>query len=357
MWLGRVSLPIMGLALSCMPLGPAPSALAQEKAPPAVDPSLATYASAKDSARLPDGRTIHIVCMGQGSPVVILNTGANAWGVAWHGVQPAVAAKTRVCAWDRAGYGLSTGVPKPQAIDQTTTDLQAALKAGRIAGPYVVVGASMGGLESLLLADREPSKVVGMVLVDSSFPDQSARLHRAAPKLMAWDDTHPPPFVPFLEKCIAALRAGKLQPGGADPDGCLRQQSPPTFPPELRAALEKARAEATPESLASAMEGMHTEPSATIAIKPGRNYGNMALIILKADGVSQGPPDLPADLKSEFPSVAAEGRRANEELAALSTRGVVRIVPDSPHDIASAQPQVVIDAIDEVVDAVRAGQR
>jgi len=196
-----------------------------------------------------------------------------------------------------------------------------------------------------------------MVLVDPSFPDQSARLHRAAPKLMAWDDTHPPPFVPFLEKCIAALRTGKLRPGGADPDGCLRQQLPSPFPPELRAALDKARAEATPESLASAMEGMHTEPSATIAIRSGRNYGNMPLIILKAEGVMQGPPDFPADLQSEFPLAAAEGRRADEELAALSTRGVVRIVPESPHDIASAQPQVVIDAINEVVDAARGAKR
>ena len=344
---------IMGLALACLPLGAVPTALAQETAPLAVDPSLAIYASAKDSVRLPDGRTIHMVCMGRGGPTVILTPGSSGWSENWHGVQPGVAAKTRVCAWDRAGQGLSTGVPQMQAVDQATTDLQAALKAGRIAGPYVVVGESMGGLDSLLLADREPSKVAGMVLVDPSFPDQSRRLQRAAPDVLAWGDTHPPPFIAGLIKCIAALRAGTLRPGGADPDGCLRQYYPPSYPPQLRAALEKARAEATPEATASAMEGMHSEPSATIAINPGRNYGAMPLIVLTA-GVNDGGGDLPPDLKAKVPLVAAEWRRANAELATLSTRGVWRLVPDSSHDISGTKPQVVIDAIDEVVDAVRA---
>ena len=351
----RTRLPplILALALVFLPFGPAPTALAQEKAAPAIDPSLAAYASAKDSVRLPDGRSLHLVCMGRGSPAVILTTGSGSWSIAWHGVQPAIAAKTRVCAWDRAGFGLSTGVARPQAIDQTTTDLQGALKAARIAGPYVLVGASMGGLESLLLADREPGQVAGMVLLDPSFPDQSRRLQHAAPDVLAWDDAHPPPFLPVMEKCMAALRAGTLRPGRANPDNCLRTQWPSTYPPELSAALEKAQAEASPESLASAMEGMHTEPSATIAIKPDRNYGNMPLIVLTA-GINQGRPDLPPDLKAKVPLVAAEWRRANEELATLSTRGVDRLIPGSPHDIADAKPQVVIDTIDEIVDAVRA---
>ena len=353
MGLKRLLRPVIGLALTCAPVGAAPPALAQEKTPLAVDPSLAAYASTRDSVRLPDGRTLHMVCMGRGSPTVILTPGSSGWSINWHEVQPAVAAKTRVCAWDRPGQGLSTGLSQPEFIDQATTDLQAALKAGRIAWPYVVVGVSMGGLDSLLLADREPSKVAGMVLVDPSFPDQSRRLQRAAPDVLAWGDTHPPPFVPFLQKCMAALRTGTLRSGGSDPDGCLRQQFPPSYPPVLRAALEKARAEATREAIASAMEGIHSEPSATIAINPGRNYGSMPLIVLTA-GINEGGPDLPPDLKAKVPLVAAEWRRANEELATLSSRGVYRLVPDASHDIPGTKPQVVIDAINEVVDAVRA---
>ena len=69
-------------------------------------------------------------------------------------VQPAVAQKTRVCAWDRASWGLSSPSRQPQTADNRTSDLQAALKADGIKGPYVVVGHSMGGYESLLLKDR-----------------------------------------------------------------------------------------------------------------------------------------------------------------------------------------------------------
>jgi pimeloyl-ACP methyl ester carboxylesterase len=331
---------------------------AAQQAAATADPALIPYASAKNSVRLPDGRTLHLVCMGRGSPTVILTTGANGWSIGWYKVQPAVAASTRVCAWDRAGYGLSTGVPQPQTVDESTSDLQAALKAGHVAGPYVVVGVSLGGDESLLLKDRDPAEVVGMVLVDPSFPDQVETEQRAmSPELKAWGDTHPPPFIPFLQKCVAALRAGTLRRGGPDPDGCLHAQWPPDYPPELRAALDRQIAEATPAALASAMEGMTSGGrlnalNSKIVMKPGRNYGNMPLIVLTAE--MGGPPGMPAELWSQAKLVLAEERRAHQELAALSRRGAERLVPDSPHDITSFRPQLVIDAIDEVVDDARA---
>jgi pimeloyl-ACP methyl ester carboxylesterase len=358
MGIGRL---LTGASIASALLAIASTAVAQETSPPAVDQTLAAYADAKDFVRLPNGRTIHLVCMGQGSPVVILTTGGNGWSIGWNLVQPALATRTRACAWDRAGFGLSTPGPKPQTVDETTTDLEAALKAARIAGPYVVVGASLGGLESLLLADRQPRNVVGMVLVDPSFPDQTSRQNRAAPALMEWDQAHPPPFIPLLQKCAAALRAGTLRYGGPDPDGCLHPQWPPSYPPELRAALDRGQAEAPPELIASAMETMVSAPQlgaadSKIVIKPDRNYGNMPLVVLTASDI-QLPPDLPDAARAEVPSVQAEWRRAHEELAALSSRGVDRLVPGSTHDIAHVKPQVVIDAIDEVVDAARASGR
>lgn len=352
-------IPLLILAMVAAMVASSTSAFAQSQppTPSAVDESLLPYASIRDSVRLPDGRMLHMVCMGHGSPVVILTTGANGWSIGWSKVQPVVAAKTRVCAWDRAGFGLSTGVAQPQTVDQSTTDLQAALKAGHIAGPYIVVGLSLGGDESLLFKDREPSNVVGMVLVDPSFPDQVAYEQGAmSPALRAWGDAHPPPFLPLVQKCDAGLRAGTLRPGGPDPDGCLRPHWPPDYPPELRAALDKQIAEATPAALASAMEGMTTGSqlnalNSKIMIKPGRNYGNMPIIVLTAEMGS--PPGIPAELRPQAKLVLAADRRGHQEIAALSTRGVERLVPDSPHDISSAKPQVVIDAIDEVVDEAR----
>jgi pimeloyl-ACP methyl ester carboxylesterase len=326
---------------------------------PPGDQTLAPYASMKDSPRLPDGRVIHMVCMGKGSPVVILTAGAGGWGIVWNKVQPAVAQKTRVCAWDRAGFGLSELSPKPQTIDNTTTDLEVALKAGKIAGPYVVVGHSLGGLERLLLKDRQPRNVVGMVLVDPSFPDQVERFKRAAPVLNA-ANAQENPAVTLFHKCAAGLRAGTVR-AGADPDGCLRGQTfPLDYPPELRAALDKHPADLPPETVASAMDFLAAsaspqwiEADVKIAINPQRNYGGTPLVVLTA-GEAPAPPGASDVIKSQIVLQQAEWRRAHDELAALSTRGVNRVVEGSPHTIQQVKPQVVIDSIDEVVDQARA---
>ncbi len=241
-----------------------------------------------------------------------------------------------------------------------TIEHDGALKAGHIKGPYVTAGLSLGGDESLLQADREPTQVVGMVLLDPSFPDQVAREQEAeTPALRAWDESRASPFIPLVRKCAAGLRAGTLRPGGPDPDGCLHLQWPPNFPPELRAALDKALAEATPDAIASGMETMIegarlNRQNSKLVINPRRNYGDMPLVVLSAE---LPPPDLPPQLRADATRVEAAERRGHQAIAALSTRGVERLVPGSPHDIASYNPRLVIDTIDEVVDEARAKHR
>ena len=349
---------ILGVSLLFAALPVASTGLAQDKAPAAVDGTLLPYASTKDSVRLPDGRSLHLVCMGKGRPVVVLAAGGGGWSIDWSLVQPAVAAVTRVCSWDRAGLGLSAPSPEPQTVDNTTTDLEAALRADGVGGPYILVGHSLGAYNSLLFADREPRNVAGMVLVDPSVPDQPARFARITPAISRLLETEPP-VVGFLQKCAAALRTGAVRRGGPDPDGCLRPPPPPpTYPPELRAALQ-AMSDVAPDVIASAMEDIAAHASAhvldrdsRIVIKADRNYGAMPLIVLSAgdDGES---PDLPAEIRAELPAQLAEKQRAHAELARLSTRGVHRIVAGSSHDIPHIRPQAVVDAIDEVVAEAR----
>ena len=110
----------------------AAGARAQQPLPAIADRSLVPYADTKDAVRLPDGRQLFMLCMGQGSPTVILTAGAGDWSVTWSRVQPEVARTTRVCAWDRPGFGFSDPPARPQTVDETTSDLQAALRAGRV---------------------------------------------------------------------------------------------------------------------------------------------------------------------------------------------------------------------------------
>ncbi len=118
------------------------------------------------------------MCAGTGSPTVILTAGLGGNALDWNTVQPQIGRTTRVCAWDRSGYGLSEGTQADQTVLTTTSDIEAALAALAIRPPYVMVGHSLGAYETLLFADRNPEKVSGMVLVDPSMPDQQKTFER-----------------------------------------------------------------------------------------------------------------------------------------------------------------------------------
>jgi pimeloyl-ACP methyl ester carboxylesterase len=125
---------------------------------------------------LADQRRLNFRCMGQGAPTVILEAGFGAGSNAWEGVQPKVAQMTRVCAYDRAGYGFSDPGPLPRDGEAVARDLDFGLRAAGVSGPYVVVGHSAGGLYARLFAARRRKDVVGLVFVDSSVEHQTQRM-------------------------------------------------------------------------------------------------------------------------------------------------------------------------------------
>ena len=121
------------------------------------------------------GFKMHIHCMGQGSPTVILETLSGGTSSYWGWVQPEVAKTTRVCAYDRAGRGWSEPDPQPTTLGRTVRNLHTLLTSARIEGPYVLVGHSIGGIYVRQFAADYPDEVVGLVLVDASHPDQFDR--------------------------------------------------------------------------------------------------------------------------------------------------------------------------------------
>ncbi len=94
--------------------------------------------------------------------------GISSWSVVRYKTQPVIAQETRVCGFDRAGYGFSDPAPRPQILSDVVDELQTALKAVAIPGPYVLVGHSLGGIEARVYAQRWPKQVAGRVLDDSS---------------------------------------------------------------------------------------------------------------------------------------------------------------------------------------------
>jgi pimeloyl-ACP methyl ester carboxylesterase len=335
-------------------MGSAVVAQPQPDNSPPVDETLMPYVSTVDSVELPDGRMLHFVCMGQGSPTVILSAGLGDFaGVAWSTVQPEMAKNTRVCSWDRPGFGLSDGTATPVDILSLAADLEAALATGRMPGPYVMVGHSFGAYESLLFTDRHPDKVVGIVLVDPSFPDQAALMAHVQPRL----DPAQNPVAQLFRRCAAGIRAGTAKAGGPDPDHCF--DYPLIWPLALRQALATKVANPVQyETMASIVAGSaNGGNNSRLVVNPARNYGDMPLIVLTAGNRLLGAPPPPDETKAMLAAIDAVADRGHAELAALSTRGVNTRVPGANHYIQRTQPQAVLDAVAQVVREARASSR
>ena len=142
-----------------------------------------TIATAMDQRALPapgqmidvGGYSLHLYCAGQnteGRATVILESGLGATSSSWGWIQPSVAKTTRVCSYDRAGMGWSDSSPSPRNAQNIATELHTLLQNAQIPGPYVLAGWSYGGMYVRQYASQYPDEVVGMVLLDSSSPEQ-----------------------------------------------------------------------------------------------------------------------------------------------------------------------------------------
>ena len=139
----------------------------------------------RDQQRMPppgqlvdvDGRRLHLHVMGQEKPgpTVILDSGMVSFSSNWAWVQPEIAKVAPVVAYDRAGLGWSDAGPRPRDAGRSGQELRLALETLGIAGPYVLVGHSYGGLAMRAFAAMYPAETAGMVLVDGSHPDQWVR--------------------------------------------------------------------------------------------------------------------------------------------------------------------------------------
>ncbi|MFP5207809.1 MAG: alpha/beta fold hydrolase [Acidobacteriota bacterium] len=119
------------------------------------------------------GYRMHLDCTGSGSPTLVLDAGLGNDSLVWGGVQPVLSKTTRVCSYDRAGFGWSAARPGPRDADHIASELHELLMQAQVTGPIVLMGHSIAGLYIRDYASRYPADVVGMVFVDSSMPLQN----------------------------------------------------------------------------------------------------------------------------------------------------------------------------------------
>jgi len=137
------------------------------------EPYLRAYPG--DFVLLHDHR-IYYHCLGEGSPTVLIDTGIGDASANWIPIQEKLSTQTKVCIYDRAGYGMSDPGPGPRTSSLIVEELYTMLKSAGITGPYILVGHSYGGFTAQLFAKKHTDETAGIVLVDSSHPQQVDRL-------------------------------------------------------------------------------------------------------------------------------------------------------------------------------------
>jgi pimeloyl-ACP methyl ester carboxylesterase len=214
-----------------------------------------------------------------------------------------------VVAYDRAGVGASEPAPTPRTGQEVVKDLHALLMAAQIRVPYVLVGQSFGGYTARLYAHQYPDDVAGMVLVDAPHEDRDSRFLALLP----------PP---------AATEAATLT--------------------SLRHFLTQSKQD--PAQMLEGMDLLATEAQ----VRATGSLGARPLVVLTAGHEHPVLAALPADVATRVRQLVQDVQR---DLASLSSRSRHVIAHESGHEIERDQPDVVIDAIRQVVDAVRGGDQ
>jgi pimeloyl-ACP methyl ester carboxylesterase len=275
------------------------------------------------------GYQLHINCIGNGSPTIILDASGGNSSASWGLVQPKIAESTRVCAYDRAGAGWSDRGPIPRDMNQQVRELHGLLAGARVDGPYVLVGHSYGGRIARVYAKAYPREVVGMVLIDPGTLDDDPR------------------FPPQWHKELAAEERLITVARWLAPFGVVRLFRPRMeyydLPPQQAAASDSFGV--TTRYWQTIIDQYRAMPQTLAQEREVTSLGSIPLIVVSAT--------VPDD----------ESRRVwteiNGELAELSTNGVHRVVQGATHESLVWEiddAQVTIDSIRRVLDSARTGQ-
>jgi pimeloyl-ACP methyl ester carboxylesterase len=278
------------------------------------------------------GRRLHLHCSGSAAPTIVIEAGASAFAIDFALLQPEVSKATRVCSYDRAGGGWSDARPDVETPIRVVRDLKTLLDAAGEKAPFVMVGASRGGLFVRLFQAEYAADVAGLVLIDPAAEDRLFTMYQGKP-------------VPIVS--LTAEQYRSLAPQGAVAVPTRRPQTGAPFdrlPPDLyarRVALDGRMIAGMPASVpaevvAEFSAGDHAMLSRLSAARTPNLLGDMPVVVLTR-GIDASP----------------DQQEAHAAIAKLSRNSRHTAIPGSYHEIHLSHPEAVITAILEVVSAVR----
>jgi pimeloyl-ACP methyl ester carboxylesterase len=282
------------------------------------------------------GRRLHLHCTGTGSPTVVIEAGASSFSVDFSLVQPDVSKTTRVCSYDRAGSGWSDARSDVETPMRVIRDLRTVLDTAGEKGPFVMVGASRGGVFVRLFQAEYPADVAGMVLIDPTAEDRLyvnfqgtvAALTSLTPDQHG--STQPP--------ASAVIPIPTRQPQTGAPFDRLPK---PLF--ETRVALDRKLIASMPPTVSGQV----------VAESSSGDYSMLSRLSAARKAKPTLLGDLPVIVLSRGLNASPEQHAAHAEISRMSRNSRHLVVADSYHEIHLSHPEVVVAAIGDVVAAVR----
>jgi pimeloyl-ACP methyl ester carboxylesterase len=288
-----------------------------------------------ENGRLVDvgGYRLMLNCTGVGSPTVILEAGWGDVSIEWRTVQPEIAKFSRVCSYDRAGYGGSDLGLMPRTSLQIAKELHALLKNAGETPPYVLVGSSFGGYNVRVFNGLYPDEVAGIVLADATQEDQYELLPKAWNAISAAMLKHNERLERY-SFFVVHLGIGRLMlraQGGSDDGAYLILQRKYLMARtselrEIRVSAEQARV------------ADHFSDKPLVVLTAAKNTDTTL-----SSGLSK------QDFEA-FQRIWVDDLQMR--LARLSTRGKRIMVSGSGHDIPSDRPDSIVNAVRELRAAV-----
>ncbi|MFN8595345.1 MAG: alpha/beta hydrolase [Anaerolineae bacterium] len=301
-----LALVLVVMLTACVPADqPIPHTLIATPLPPSPSPILPTTPLAALEGKFDVGGVrLFLSCQGQGHPTIVLDAGWGDDSHTWSKIIPDLRALTQVCVYDRASLGKSDDQGGERTSQEIAGQLHRLLGIAKIEAPYIMVGHSLGGVNVLLFADGYPTEVAGIVLIDSVHPDQADRWLAALPTPAATDN-----------QALMDLRAG------------LPWHNRQCIPETMNWTRTLAQARAV------------------------KSLGNMPLVVLVAtDPTRTDWGDIQPEVAARLDQIWLD---LHMEYLTLSTDSHLIRAEHSGHFIQTDEPQLVIDAILDMVDKVR----
>jgi pimeloyl-ACP methyl ester carboxylesterase len=275
---------------------------------------------------------LHLLCVGEGSPTVMLNSSVAGTYRLWGAVLAGVAPLTRICVFDRSGLGWSeVGPVMPPTVASSMSDLEKLLAASGERPPYIPVGFSLGAILSYIYVEAHRDEVVGFVSIEGFSPEMRAvrppiaeipgPVARIAPAL-EWLGLSP---LTQLAVDIANYAAAPVEFSWAN----VEPLRPQYF-------LSKRR-------LSSVVGGLEMDED----LSQQGELGDLPFIVIQGG--------LTAETTFADPEEIRRYKELQAEYHLRSSQGEFVLIPGATHGSVMQSPDIIVAAITRLVERARAG--